>query len=84
MALQSVFIPQVAKLQGSTHFWFSQDLSNKHSELVRHSGRQLGGEPVKLGIQEQMAWPFISLHWLWGPQGEGWHGFLSTIGEIAI
>lgn len=27
------------------------------------------------GIQEQTPWPLISLHWLFGPQGLGWHGF---------
>lgn len=28
-----------------------------------------------VGRQEQTAWPLISRHWLFGPQGEGTQGF---------
>lgn len=31
----------------------------------------MGGLPIKPGTQEQTACPFASLHWLFGPQGDG-------------
>lgn len=47
-----------------------------------HSGLQLGGEPVYSGKQEQDGEPFISLHWAFGPQGDGMHGLSgSTTGS---
>lgn len=52
ITLQSVFVPQWSG-QGLTHFWIRQALSEAHSELMVHSGRHPGGEPMKLGIQEQ-------------------------------
>lgn len=53
------------------HAWF-----RAHSELVTHSGLQVGGLPMYPTAHEQTAWPLISLHWLFGPQGDGLHGFL--------
>lgn len=63
------------------HFWFKQARSNGHSELLTHSGLQVGGLPINPGTQEQTAWPFIALHWLLGPQGDGLQGFLAGAAE---
>lgn len=71
----TAFSPQ-APGQGSTHFWLTHALFKGHSELTTHSGRQAGGDPTNVATQEHTAWPFTSLHWLFGPQGEGTHGFL--------
>jgi hypothetical protein len=45
MALHSAFSPHWS-LHGLTHFWFSQALSCGQSELISHSGLQLGGDPL--------------------------------------
>lgn len=45
-----------------------------HSELVVHSGLQVGGFPEYPGMHEQTATLFISRHWLFGPQGLGLQG----------
>lgn len=42
---QSAFIPHDPG-HGSVHFWFMQAFSDGHSELITHSGRQLGGIPI--------------------------------------
>lgn len=39
-----------------------------------HSGRQEGGEPIKLGKHEHVACLFTALHWLLGPHGLGLQG----------
>ena len=49
-----------------------------HSELTRHSGRQLGGAPIMATSQEQTQTPFCSLCWLYAPQGLGSHGSVSS------
>lgn len=41
-----------------------------------HSGLHDGGVPTYPTTQEHTAWLFISLHWLFGPQGDGLHGWL--------
>lgn len=66
--------PQVPG-QGSMHFCLTQALSWAQSELTMHSGRHVGGEPTKPVRHEHTACPLISRHWLFGPQGDGWHGF---------
>ena len=38
---------------GSLHFWLIQAKLSPHSLLLIHSGRQLGGEPLNSGKQEQ-------------------------------
>lgn len=53
-----------------------QALSNEHSELTTHSGRQAGAFPAKPGKHEQTATPLFSRHWLFGPHGDGLHGFI--------
>ena len=70
---QRVFIPQVPG-QGSEHFWFIQALLGEHSALTKHSGRQAGGIPIYDVKQEQTAWSLTTLHWLFGPQGDGLQG----------
>lgn len=62
------------------HFWFAQAWFKGHSELVIHSGLHVGGLPMKPGTQEQTAWLLISLHWLFGPHGDGLQGCV-TIGS---
>lgn len=48
------------------------------SEFTRHSGRQVGGDPMYLGRQEQDAVPPMFLHSPYMPQGDGTHGSLGT------
>lgn len=43
--LHNAYSPHVFG-QGSAHFWLIQALSNGHSELTIHSGRQFGGFPT--------------------------------------
>ena len=43
-----------------------------------HSGLHAGGLPMKPGTQEHTACPLISRHWLFGPQGDGLHGCVTT------
>lgn len=62
--------------QGSIHFWLLQALLGGQSELTTHSGLQVGGLPLYPGTHVQTACPFISLHWLFGPQGDGRQGLL--------
>lgn len=50
-----------------------------HSEFVTHSGLHPGGLPVYWGRHEQTAWWLITLHWLFGPHGEGMHGLIDSI-----
>lgn len=77
---QFEFTPQTLEsVHGSTQWLFRHALDRSHSELLTHSGRQEGGEPVMDGRQEQIGCPFgPSRHWEFGPQGEGWQGFLYT------
>lgn len=48
--------------------------SKGQSELIMHSGLQVGGEPMKLAWQEHTACSLTTLHWLLGPQGDGLQG----------
>ena len=74
-------MPQVPG-QGSLHFWLRQDSLGEQSEFVLHSGRHVGGTPRKPWIQEQTACWFTSLHWLFDPHGDGWHGLVITGSKI--
>lgn len=65
-----------APTQGSLHFSRMHAKLLGHSELIVHSGRQVGGLPKKLGKQEQDGTPPTSLHSLLGPHGDGIHGFI--------
>lgn len=51
-----------------------------HSLLLIHSGRQLGGNPINSGKQEQENEPPATLHIELGPQGDGSQGFTVTAG----
>lgn len=77
----NAFQPQVPE-QGSMHFWLLQAWFLGQSELTTHSGLQLGGLPRNPGTQEHTAWPFIALHWLLGPQGDGLQGFTCTCSKF--
>lgn len=74
MTLHSVFKPH-GPGHGLIHFWFTHACCKEHSELPTHSGRHPGGLPTYSGKQEQTAWSLITLHWLFGPQGDGEQGF---------
>jgi hypothetical protein len=67
-------IPQVPG-QGSWHFCEMQAWFWGHSELTTHSGLHDGGLPKKFGWQEHTAWPLVMRHTLFGPHGDGSHGF---------
>lgn len=51
-----------------------QALSKAHSELIKHSGLQDGGVPIKSVLHEHTACLFISRHILFGPHGDGLQG----------
>ena len=78
-------IPQ-APTHGSPHFCWIQALFGGHSELMTHSGLQLGGGPIYPGTQEQASWPFKTWHTAFAPHGDGWHGIggLSVTGWTVI
>lgn len=63
--------------QGSIHFWLLHALLSGQSELTTHSGLHRGGLPRYPATHEHTACPFISLHWLLGPHGDGIHGFVT-------
>ena len=71
--LHSALAPQVPG-QGSTHFCWTQAMVRGHSELRRHSGRQLGGPPKYPFRQEQTGRGPSGRHSLYGPQGSGVQG----------
>lgn len=66
------------------HFWLIQAFDNEHSELTKHSGRQFGGAPKKSGWQEHTARPLLMRQILFGPHGEGSHGFAGGVAVISI
>ena len=47
---------------GSRHFSCMHALLLGHSELMEHSGRQLGGDPMYVDTHEHEGDPFISRH----------------------
>lgn len=57
--------------QGSLHFWLIQARWLAHSELVMHSGRQFGGDPINSARQEHEGESPMTLHSELGPQGDG-------------
>lgn len=71
-------------MQGSWHFWFKQARFEGHSSSIIHSGRQFGGMPSILILQEHTALPSTTWHWELGPHGLGKHGFTFLGGSIAI
>lgn len=77
MTEHTALMPQVPG-HGSAHFWLMQAKFWGHSELTTHSGLHPGGLPTKLGRHVHTGWLLTSLHWLFGPQGDGWQGFLGV------
>ena len=67
--------------QRSAHLWLTQAILVGHSELTTHSGRQDGGLPEKFGRHEHTACSETTLHWLFGPQGDGLH---TSLGGVAV
>lgn len=51
-----------------------QALTDGQSELTKHSGRQLGTEPIIPATQPHWACPETTWHCELGPQGDGVHG----------
>lgn len=66
--------------QGSLHLLLIHALLFGHSELPTHSGLQLGGCPIKLSIQEQIAFSPSTLQLAFRPHGDGIHGFSISFG----
>lgn len=75
-------IPQVPG-QGSLHFWFMHASAWAQSVLTTHSGLHVGGLPMYPVTHVQTAKPLISLHWLFGPHGDGLQGCVVT-GSIQV
>lgn len=53
-----------------------QALALGHSAFMVHSGRQFGGLPMYVAIQEQDGTFPVSRQMELGPHGDGTHGFL--------
>jgi hypothetical protein len=51
----------------------------EHSELLTHSGRQLGGEPTYSFKHEHDGESPIGRHSEFGPHGDGWQGFVDGV-----
>ena len=60
---------------GSWHFLFMQAWSKEQSELIIHSGLHVGGILMYSGKHEHVGWLLFILQILFGPQGDGRHGF---------
>lgn len=71
---QRALSPQVPG-QGSVHLYLWQARFVEHSALTTHSGLQFGGDPWYSGRHEHTAFPFFSMHLLFGPHGDGVHGW---------
>lgn len=76
ITLQIVLRPQLPG-HGSIHFWLVHASFGAQSELTTHSGRQVGGAPIKPLMQVHVACILCCLQRLLGPQGDGLHGSLS-------
>lgn len=79
MTWHLAFIPQILG-HGFRHFWLEQAWFKSQSELIVHSGLHNGGAPKYPAMHEHTATPFICLHWLFGPHGDGAHGLTISIG----
>lgn len=75
MTLQIVLRPQLPG-QGSWHFWLVHASFFGQSELITHSGLQVGGAPTNPLMQLHIACILFCRHWLFGPHGDGLHGLL--------
>lgn len=70
-------------IQGSLHFWLIHANRLEHSELLIHSGRQFGGDPMNSGKQEHDGFSLITSHFAFGPHGDGKHGLIGISGFVA-
>lgn len=66
----SELVPQLPR-QGSLHFRLMHARLKEHSLFVTHSGRQVGGIPIKSGKHEQDGDCPIMRHSEFGPHGDG-------------
>lgn len=64
MTRHSALVPQILdSAQGSTHRLLRHAFERSHSELLTHSGRHAGGEPIIDGKHEHIGCAFgPSLH----------------------
>lgn len=67
---------------GSRHLLLRQARVGGQSVSVRHSGRQVGGSASIVERQEQCATVPAARQTLFGPQGFGEHGSVTTGAEI--
>ena len=70
--------------QGSWQWRVIQASSVGQSELIVHSGLQLGGEPIKSGRHEQSHRSPFCLFLLFNPQGSGSQGSSTITGAMAV
>lgn len=63
---------------GSRHLSLMHAWLLGHSELITHSGLQLGGIPMNVGRQEQAGVPPWFWHWELDPHGDGTQGSMGT------
>lgn len=63
---------------GSLHFSLIQAKLLAHSALIRHSGRQFGGDPMYVGKQEQDGMFPTAWQMEFKPQGDGTHGLVGV------
>lgn len=77
----SALVPQDPG-QGSLHFLLIHAIFDRHSVLLVHSGRQLGGAPRNSGKHLHNGLSPFSEHSELGPHGEGKHGF-TLMGGVA-
>lgn len=73
ITLHCVLIPHEF-MHGDAHFWLMHASSLEHSLFTTHSGRQVGGLPMKFARQVHTAWSLTFRHWLFGPHGDGLQG----------
>lgn len=69
--------------QGLLHFWLIHANWLEHSELLIHSGRQFGGDPMNSGKHEHDGFSLITSHLAFGPHGDGKHGLIGISGFVA-
>lgn len=77
MTLQMALTPHVPS-HGLMHLLREHIWLTGHSAFTTHSGRQFGGDPMKLYAHEQDGDPFIFLHAEFNPHGVGLHGSLTS------
>lgn len=69
---------------GSRHFSLIQAKLLAHSELIIHSGRQFGGDPMNDGRQEHDGIVPITWQIEFNPHGDGTHGLTGSGGAAGL